>query len=416
MRQVFLSVSAFVLLGATALAQHPDRDSAAIEAQQAHMQAYSVGDYMGALKAFGDRDPEAMEPMLRSSWNQFRPALDGFVAQRAVSPSPSGQLSHEDLALLAAARPSDAISTIVERARHTRIVIVNETHDNPRDRAFIMKVAEALHPLGYTHYAAETLANWGNQDQVTQRLKDLSERGYPVFTDGFYSSEPTFGNLLRRVLALGYYPVSYEWMPGPEGVPEDMGESVALREKAQAENLARALAAAGSDAKFLIHVGYSHAAEEPLNGGQEWMAAQLKALTGTDPLTVDQTDLSQYSRPAHYAQVAPAPGAAAVVLFDGNEPVRYGRNARAMDLQVVHPPIRALGGRPDWLASTERKAVRVPAELMPRTGMRILKIVVPGEPADAVPIDVVLVKAGDEPPLVYVPAEGPFDWAVQDGS
>jgi hypothetical protein len=380
------------------------------------MQAYSIGDYMGALQAFAGRDPDEMEPILRSVWNQFRPTLDGFVVEGQVRPSPSGQPSDEDLARLAAAQPKDAISTIVERARDTRIVIVNEAHDNPRDRAFVMEVAEALRPLGYTHYAAETLANWGNQDQISHRLKDLSERGYFVYTDGYYSSEPMFGHLLRRVLALGYQPVSYEWTPGSDGAPADRAQSIAMRERGQAENLAHALAGAGPDAKFLIHVGYSHAAEEPLAGGQNWMAAQLKALTGIDPLTIDQTDFSQYARPAHHAHIAPPAGAAPIVLFDGDQPVRYGMNAEAMDLQVIHPPIRVVGGRPDRLAKTGRQAVRVPAELMPQRGMRILKVIVPGEVPDAVPVDVVLVEAGDEPPLVYVPSQRAYDLAVQDGS
>ena len=32
----------------------------------------------------GGRDPAAMEPMLRSIWNQFRPTLDGFVVDSWV--------------------------------------------------------------------------------------------------------------------------------------------------------------------------------------------------------------------------------------------------------------------------------------------------------------------------------------------
>lgn len=415
MRQSFLVPAILLMLGAAASAQPGDENKpASLDVQQAYMQAFAVGDYMKALQTFGDLDPERMEPMLRSSWYQFRPVLDGFVVQSAAVPSSSDQLPNEDLERLIAAQARDAISTIVERARTTRIVIVNETHDNPRDRAFVMQLAEALRLLGYTHYAAETLANWGDPNQVSQRLKNLATRGYPVFADGYYSKEPTFGLLLRRVLALGYLPVSYEWTPGPEGFPSDMAQSVALREKAQAENLAAALAAAGPDAKFLIHVGYSHAAEEPLAGGQLWMAGQLKALTGVDPLTVDQTGLSQYLRPTLHAQIVPEAEAVPVVLFNENEPLRFGSNGQAMDLQVVHPPITAVGGRPGWLASTGRKAIRVPAELMPSTGSRILKVIVPGEEPDAVPVDVLLVVAGDEPPLIYVPSDGDYDFVVQD--
>jgi len=56
---------------------------------------------------------------------------------------------------------------------------------------------------------------------------------------------------------------------------------VAYREREQAENLARTNAEAGPEAKVLIHVGYSHAAERPIGqpGQQdEWMAARLGRL------------------------------------------------------------------------------------------------------------------------------------------
>jgi hypothetical protein len=411
-----LGVLAIVLaaIGGAASGQASNDGATSTDPLQAYMRAFSSGDYMAALLAFGGQEAEAMEPSLRDSWFQFRPVLDGFVVERETLLSPSDQLAGEALERLNRLQPKDAIATIVEQARHTRIVIVNEAHDNPRDRAFVMQVAEALRPLGYTHYAAETLSNWGSQEQVSQRLRALTERSYPVFGDGYYSTDPTFGYLLRGVLALGYVPVSYEWTPGPEGFPSDRAQTVALREKAQADNLAVALTAAGPGAKFLIHVGYSHAAEEPLGGGQRWMAAQLKDLTGINPLTIDQTGLSQYVRPALHAQVAPAAGTQPVILFDGSDAVRIGANGSAMDLQIVHPPITAIGGRPDWLGRTGRNPVSVPIELMPKDGRRIVKVVVPGELRDAVPIDIVLVTAGDEPPLVYVPTDGEFDWAVQD--
>jgi len=260
--------------------------------------------------------------MMLSLYEQFRPSLDGFVARKepVIYDSEGTEierdltsLSDEDRTLLELATMHNAIEEIAMRAQHTRIVIINETHDNPRDRAFVADIAEALAPLGFTHYAAETFDNWGPPEAVAARMETMFRRGYAVRKDGYFSTEPAFAHALLRIFDTGYKPVSYEWTATPEERPDTPEESIALRETAQAENLAAAIAAAGPDAKFLIHVGYSHAAELPCPDGQEWMAAQLKALTGIDPLTVNQTDLSEYNMPAAYSLLAPRVGGTPMV-------------------------------------------------------------------------------------------------------
>jgi hypothetical protein len=249
--------------------------------------------------------------------------------------------------------------------------------------------------------------------------------GYARRDTGFYINDPMFAHLVRRVLQLGYRPLPHEYVPPPEKVKAyrsaSKAESIALREQGQAENLARALAAAGPDEKFLVHVGYSHAAERPIGpeGDQhEWMAARLARLTGINPLTVDQTDLSEYhgspSVRAIYARLIPRlRDRPKVFLKDGNA-VAIGPKGGATDLQVVHPPIRTVGGRPDWLQRTGRRGVPVPSELLPKEGRRLVQAFGVGEPADAVPFDQVLVTAGGKAPLVYVPKRGKIRWAVQD--
>jgi len=108
------------------------------------------GKYLAAMNLIEGAEPGAVSDNLRSIYAQYRSMLDGFVVQRGNTESPPP--APEDLAAYDAAVPVDAIAAIVERARDTRVVIVNETHDNPRDRAFILAVAEALRPLGYSVY------------------------------------------------------------------------------------------------------------------------------------------------------------------------------------------------------------------------------------------------------------------------
>lgn len=411
-----------VLVSTSALAQGQASADASSDRSQQFFESWRKGAYLEAIASIEGGWESAAEP-LRSNYVQLRPALDGFVVlteerRRPVPPADPVALARYDSAVAA-----DAIAEIVARAKATRVVILNETHDNPRDRAFVLAVAEALRPLGYSYYAAETLENWGTDQQKAERLERLVEDGYPRRDTGTYSSEPTFGNLIRGVLALGYRPISYEFSPPPEywatAADAPMEERVAAREQAQAENLARAIAAAGPNAKVLIHVGYSHAAERPLGPPehqQAWMAAQLARLTGIDPLTIDQTGLSEYAyRALHAALAQRIAGRPAIFLADGR-PVAWGEIGEATDVQVVHPPIGSIGGRPDWLQRTGRQATAIPAELLPSAGRRLIQAFAEGEAADAVPVDQVLVRAGVEPPVVYVPAGMAIRWAVQDES
>jgi hypothetical protein len=371
------------------------------------------GKYLAAMNLIEGAEPGTVSDGLRSLFEQYRSMLDGFVVRNGDVTSPVPAAKAEDLAPYADAVPMDAIAAIVERARDTRVVIVNETHDNPRDRAFILAVAEALRPLGYSVYSAETLANQPPAIGAVE-MERLTNEGYARRSSGGYTIDPMFAHLLRRVVALGYRPVGHEATMTPELVAAPREQQIAMREQGQAVNLANAIAAAGPDAKFLVHVGYSHAAEEPLGPTrQEWMALRLKRLTGIDPLTVDQTWLSEFALPALHAALAPRVGDAPKVFGNNGQPVRRGPPG-AFDLEVVHPPIRTVGGRPDWLQNTGRHAVAIPTELLPREGRRLVQAFAAGEPDDAVPLDQAIVTAGQEPPVIYVLPEGEVRWAVQD--
>lgn len=374
------------------------------------------GRYLDALEEFEAAEPAEAE-LAWLSYEQYRPALDGFFVDDAKgTPLPAADAA--DLAAYEGASAEDAIAAIVERARATRIVIVNEAHDSPRDRAFILKVAEALKPLGFTHYAAETFANQ-TPEMASAALGWLVEEGYPIRSTGTYTTDPMFSFLVRRAMALGYQPVAYEIPFTPELAALSPEESIAVREQTQAENLARSIAAAGPDAKFLIHVGYGHAAERPVSAeAVPWMAARLANLTGIDPLTVDQTQVTENDRsPANralHAALAPRFEGRSAVFFRDGRAIATRQLGHAVDLQVVHPTAMAVDGRPDWLHDTGRRAVAIPAELMPTEGRRLVQAFIAGEAEDAVPLDQALVEAGQAAPVLYVPAGTDLRWAVQD--
>lgn len=419
-RLVMLAAGVLALAAGAASGQDQSAPDPAADRSQQFFRTWGEGAYLKAIAALEDDWQD--DDRLGSSYVQMRPALDGFVVMTEQRRQPARAIDPTELARYDGAEAKDAIAEIVARARGTQVVILNETHDNPRDRAFVLAVAEALRPLGYSVYAAETLSNWGTEEQVAARMAALAADGYARRGDGWYSTEPMFGNLIRGVLALGYRPLSYEFTPPPELAFAQLSrdEQIARREQAQAENLARAIAAAGPDAKFLVHVGYSHAAERPLErDGKpvEWMAARLARLTGIDPLTIDQAAASEYADPvarAVHAALGGRVGDGPKVFVGANGPVGRGPYAAAMDLQVVHPPIATVGGRPDWLQRTGRQAVAIPAELLPKSGRRLVQAFAQAESAEAVPVDQALVRAGEEPPLIYVPPGVAIRWAVQD--
>ena len=418
---VLASFAIPVQMGASAAAQDatppPNATPAVQPLDQRFMESLTRGHYLEAMDMVEQADPSEVNDLVQSTYGQFRPVLDGFVVNGAA-PDPSVTPDDAELAAYDGAEAQDAIAAIVSQARQTRIVIVNETHDNPRDRAFILKVAEALRPLGFTHYAAETFTNF-SPDAAAEEMGWLESQGYPRWTSGTFTVDPMFAYLVRRVLALGYHPVAYETAFSPEFLAASTEDRIALREQAQAENLVRALAEAGPDAKFLIHVGYAHAGERPLPPTEQgWMAARLAGLTRIDPLTVDQTTFAETASNqkvrALQRVLASRLAAGPAIFFKDGKPVSSGQLGQAVDLQVVHSLVTAVDGRPDWLRETGRRSIAIPPELLPIEGRRLVQVFAAGEAPDAIPLDQALVTAGEELPVLYVPDNVGLRWAVQD--
>ncbi len=348
-----------------------------------------------------------------SQWREARTRMTSESSDPEPQPSdePEARAAAERLA---AATPRDAIAEIVARAAKTRVVILNEDHGRPRDRAFALEVARALRPLGYSVLAAETFRNMDGQAPMARLTKD----GYPIHSSGHYTQEPVFGDFVRQSLAMGYRPVAYEQMESGSGLSR--ADSIARREEAQSSNLAKVLAA-DPKAKMFVYVGHSHVAEQPIDGyanaKQSWMATLLKAKTGIDPLTIDQTTLgrsaSGYNGLARRV-LAGKTSDRSVAMFDGDLPVTVGQYAGAVDLQVYHPVTHMVKGRPDWLAALGRKPMAVPAGFVPQKGERLVQAFIASESDDAIPVDQVLLRAGGDVPSLMVPGDKPLRLVMQE--
>jgi hypothetical protein len=370
------------------------------------------GEYLKAadLLARG----KASELNATGPFHQWTDQVTAFITNHAPE-RPAGDASkadRADLRQISRAQLRDAIPEIVERARRTNIVILNEEHLAPRDRAFALQVARALRPLGYSVLAAEAFTSSADRGERESRARSLRDRGYPRLETGYYVRDPVFAGFVRQSLALGYRPVVYEYV-APKAAPAP-SDQVALREQGEADNLMRAVFSKNRTAKVLIYVGYAHAAETRLYGS-EWMAARLKRLTGVDPLTIDQTTLSPTGNEASlYAALEERLDRRSVVPMLAGKPLKFGDLGAAVDLQVAHPAARLTYGRPSWLVAMGRKPVPIPRRLLPRTGRVLIQAFLQTESDDAVPIDQLVATAGKAPPPLMLPP-GPVRFKVRSG-
>lgn len=278
----------------------------------------------------------------------------------------------------------DVFAEIRDRAMQTRVVMINEAHDQPLHRHFIREVAVGLWESGYRVYAAETFSPFIEKSQLVP---------YTSVDDGYYSNEPVFGALVREVKRLGYRLTPYEHFSSANDASLSQHERVAIREEGQAENLATIVAGLGENERLLVHVGYSHSSEVPIPSfdGKDmaWMAVRFIEKTGIDPLTIDLTtcissdDLIRVFNDAGRA----APG--------------------QFDMQIGHPAIEFEDGRPVWRDSLGAKRVDIPAALLDSNVRVIVEARPHGEPLDAVPADRIMLWPGERLPLLLEP--GTYD-------
>lgn len=283
----------------------------------------------------------------------------------------------------------DPITTLVDAAQKAQIVIINEAHDSPLHRFVIRRLGLAL-AGDFGVFAAETFAHGA----VAERIP-----GQITTSLGSYSREPVFGRELRALDKAGYRFVAYEFLPhqsAPEGA--EIPEQVIAREEAQAENLIAEVLNDEPEARILVHVGYSHALEEPVNNFEreiEWFAARLKRKTGIDPLTISQTHCVLAADSAANAldglRLVDGAGAGAV------------ERAGAIDHFLAHPPLRFGKGRPAWRRAIGDVEVAVPERFLPKNRRVIIEARAPNQPDDEVPVERLLLYPGESLPLLLPP-------------
>lgn len=280
---------------------------------------------------------------MREWWMAIRPAT-------APPPTP-------DMTDYGSHRAEPALEAIIAAARGRRLVILNEAHHASSCRAFAARALARLRSEGFDLLAAEAFTS-----DPEVRFARRMANGEPVTTDlANYTRDPVYAELIRQARAAGYRLACYEMTPA-QSPPDDVDgpTRIAVREAAEAANLA-ALLKDNPDARMVVYCGHGHLAEKPI-GANTVMATRLKAATGLDPLTIDQSlglpsPAGVFESPtvtavlAHFRPVEPI-----IVRAPDGGSLAFKTFRDAVDLTVFHPrlPDNA-DGRPAWLAGDGRQ-------------------------------------------------------------
>ena len=234
--------------------------------------------------------------------------------------------------------PEPAADVVLREAERRRAVFLNEAHHDARHRDFTRSLLAGLRARGYRFFAAEAFD------------RDVAEKataGEPPSAWGGYLGEPSFSALAAEAQRQGFVLVPYEDEGGPcSDPPEDPQFCANRRDRAMAETLKARVFDLDPRAKLVVHAGFDHVRKDG-RGAWKTMAGEFRRLTGTDPLVVDQVELS--SRGSEDRD--PAPLRAVVSAFHPEGPVILsasdGRgwllpgDEAAYDFHVVHPrPVR----------------------------------------------------------------------------
>jgi len=220
-------------------------------------------------------------------------------------------------------------------ARDRKVVMINESFSKPLHRAFTYSLLEDFYRMGYHYLAMEMLDNFANR-----RLSSVGMHS------GYYVCEPVAGELMRKAIEIGYTLIPYE----------DTAAAVHnanQRDSVQAAHLYEVLRR-DSTSKILVHASYAHISKKQQPDGYIPMALAFWRLSGVEPLTIDQTDMTEesnfgYGRVIYQAYTTKFKITQPSIALLNNSPVNV-TDKDLYDLTIIHPPTQWLDGRPTWLS------------------------------------------------------------------
>lgn len=285
----------------------------------------------------------------------------------------------------------DAIEQI---ANEHRIVMIMEDHFVSKHREMIGALLPKFRDARFTHYAAEAIG---------ESAEPLNSRGFPIVGTGYYTSDPQFGNVIRRAVDLRFEVLGYDFRPFTHKG----------REEFAATTLANVLNR-DPQVKLVVHAGHAHVLKHKTDLGQRWLASMLWEKTGIEPFTIWQW--SEMYDGHEYRIVADA----LTRLGDFDEPVllmppptiKSGlRNVPDVDAILVHPPDQSVA--PDARTVLFPDTMhRIAGQWLTRQWPVVIAAYKSGEAPNAIPLDQVMLRDGEQDFTLWIPASLAYDIVV----
>ena len=171
---------------------------------------------------------------------------------------------------------ADAQRFITFIASNYRVIMLNEAITNPFTGLLPFRCSDDLYNRGFRYLAMEML-----NPMPDQELNKLT------YKTGHFATEPVAGEMIRRPLKW-----DLNWLL--MRIPMQQNILRTERDSIQAENISQVLKE-DSTAKIFVYAGYGHIAEKSTSPDFIPMGMAFKRISGIDPLTIDQTDMTEES-------------------------------------------------------------------------------------------------------------------------
>ena len=91
-------------------------------------------------------------------------------------------------------------------------------------------------------------------------------------------------------------------------------------------------------------------------------------------------------------------------VFVGEDGEPFTLLPGSYDVSVFLPRVKYENGRPDWMVrELKRSPTKIPPELLKGQGIRLVQATYADEPDDAVPVDQIIVRPGQDVPVLMLP-------------
>ncbi len=290
-------------------------------------------------------------------------------------------------------RPVSARILMDSIAQKHQIIILNEGHHVPQNRASTAYFLETFYKNGFRYIAMETIKS-ADTELNRRKFADIEKTGY-------FLAEPCYADLVRRALEIGFTIIPYEC--------EKIFKTMAERDECQAENIINRLLKNNSKAKLLMHVGYSHGIKlDPLPDMKiAFMGYFLKNKTGIEPFVI-----GQYQHTERANQDIEAPEYVYVTnKYKIKEPTFFVNSKGELwskdffDASLFLPRSTYKSGRPDWLNwRGKKKEYFLDLKEINTLSPFLIQAILDKELPNGVPVDQVEIidETENKPLLLYV--------------